>query len=164
VCSLPRSPRPRAACPITYSKFPKEAFATGTKTTSLFNAVITEGVKQKLINATCQGIAQAHLPMCMADLSLQDGCCDKTCADALLLVRAREPRARLLPAAGWLASARPRAAPWHKRPPGRRLRTRPEPAIGRRLCRPQSDNSECSKQFLRAFCNVANGAYFQVPL
>ena len=91
----------RAACPITYSKFPKEAFSTGSKTTNLFNAVITEGVKQKLINATCQNIAQAHLPMCMADLSLQDGCCDKTCADALLLVGAREARLFVRLPSGW---------------------------------------------------------------
>jgi hypothetical protein len=41
-------------------------------------------------------IAQAHLPMCMADLSLQDGCCDKTCADALLLVSAPLPPPCLL--------------------------------------------------------------------
>jgi hypothetical protein len=47
----------------------------------------------------------------------------------------------------------------------------PAAALAERACsappcaaRLQADNSECSKQFLRAFCNIASGAYFQVPL
>lgn len=60
--------------------------AASKASSQLLISVINEGVKQKIINTTCLAIAQAHLPQCLNDLSLQDGCCDANCANSLLLV------------------------------------------------------------------------------